>query len=1045
MKQIQLLFFMLLAAVGFSQYTVSGTVADANGNGLMSATVRENGTSNGTLTDIDGSYSLEVSSADAPVTISYIGYTTQTITASSVPSVVTMTEDNVLQDVVVVAYGTQKKEELTGSVSEVREEVIENYTSSSILKSLDGAISGVQVSPGSGQPGSGVSVNIRGIGSIDASSSPLYVVDGVPYSGYINAINPNDIASISVLKDAAANALYGHRGANGVVMITTKKGSQKGLQVSLNTRMGFSSRGIKDYDVVTDPKDFYEYRWEALRNGFVDSGMSMDEANATASAQLVENLGGYNNYDVPNDQLVLTDGTFNPSANLIYNDDWNSAMFDTAFRPESNLAISGGDEKAKYYFSLGYIDDKAYYIESGFDRLSSRLNADFTPADWIKVGASLSYSNTTQNNPDQTGTAYSNPFQWVRNIGPIYPVYFYDANGNPVMNADGSRKYDIGTLAEGMGARPYGDFQNPVATSYLDIKENRNDNLFGQLYSTISFLNDFDFTYRYSNDFYDRNVTDFDTPLLGDAGNAGGYYGIYSSRNHAQTHQQLLNYVKDLGDHSFELLAGHESYDENYRYLDGDKTKGLIVDLPSLNNAVQVSSLSSGETDYRVEGWLSRLNYNFDDRYYLSGSLRRDASSVFAPNKRWGTFWGVGGSWRVSKEDFFDVPFVNEFKLKAGYGTQGNDQILFPGGSRVYQTYTDLYRVSNNAGAIALNQEWRANPDLTWETSKTFNIGADLIVWDDRVNISGEYFIKETEDLLYHRPLPFSLGNPSFVASNIGDMENKGFEIELGADLIKNQNIVWDVRASGSHYKNTVTRIADEAKDDNGGYFNGRFRVEEGRSLYAINMYQYAGVDPETGNPQWWNYDENGERTKTSEYEELTSTEDRQYTGDDAIPDFFGGFGTGLNWQNKLSLTADFTYQLGGMGLDGIYQGLMHNGTGNRGQNIHKDALNAWSEGNTSSSTPRLSTANQNVNSTSDYWLIDMSYFNVRNITARYTLPTDITERIKLSNASVFVTGDNLALFTKRQGYDPRTSLTGSSSNISTPMRTVAVGLNVNF
>ncbi|HEY5688841.1 MAG TPA: SusC/RagA family TonB-linked outer membrane protein, partial [Yeosuana sp.] len=741
--------------------TISGTITDNSGIPLPGVNVIIKGTTKGAQSDFDGKYSINASVGDI-LLFSYVGMkeAQKTVGASNTISV-TMTEDiATLEEVVVVAYGTQKKEALTGSVGIIESEVLEKITNSNVIQGIAGKVAGVQVINNSGQPGAAPTVRIRGIGSINASSDPLYVVNGVPFQGDINSINSSDIDSFTVLKDAAAAALYGSRGSNGVIIITTKKGTRNATTVNLDVSTIYTTRAAKDYNVITEPGMYYEAHFLAMKNFLINRGETPTDAANIAAENMVQdnaNTGfslGYNNYDVPDNQIIdpLT-GKLNPSANLLYHDDWNDYMFNNSFSTKTFLSVTGGDDTSKYYFSIGHQNDKAYTIKSNFERVTANMSLEKTIKENLTIGGTLNYAHSIQNVPDQGG--YAGAFTWTRSIAPIYPIFGYNLDGSPVLDSNGVQVYDYGDGQTGTPQiRRYAAFANPYATTLLDIKRRTTDNLNGNVFLKYDFLNDFSFRYNLSGDLRIRQGVSFDTPLGGDAYGVEGRSTPSSWRDFTVSHQQLLTWNKSFGNHDIDILIGHESADEAYVYLDAQKTKFLLPNETILDYGVNFQYISNNEFDYRIEGYLSRINYDYNDKYFFNASYRRDASSVFHPDNRWGDFYGAGVAWRVSQEEFLnDSSWLNEFKLKASFGQQGNDRILYSDNSgRNYIAYEDQYFVSNNNGNIGLSLQYQGNKDLTWETSTNFNVGFDLALFNNRISLGAEYFKREVTDLLFNTP-----------------------------------------------------------------------------------------------------------------------------------------------------------------------------------------------------------------------------------------------------------------------------------------------------
>ncbi|MCI5664874.1 MAG: TonB-dependent receptor [Mediterranea sp.] len=936
-----------------------------------------------------------------------------------------------LDEVMVVAYGTAKKSSFTGSASTVSSKTIGKLQVSNISKALEGAAPGVQVAMQSGQPGESATVRIRGIGSINSSAAPLYVVDGMPYDGSIAAINAADIESINVLKDAASTALYGSRAANGVVLITTKKGSQQHSKVTFDARMGVNTRGISEYDIMKDPGEYMTTYWTVLKNQNGGDG-------ATASAQLIGKLG-YNPYNCADDVVVDANGNLT-SAALLYHDDWEKEAISNGMRQEYNLTVQGGNEKASHFLSLGYLDDEGIIANSDFKRLSLRASGDYKVNQFIKLNGSVAYSRGEKNSQAISSLSnYANTFMFTQYIAPIYPVYAYDENGKRLYNADGSSIYDFGDGT--YGARAYGSNQNVVASDNANQNQQITDNVSSRFGADISFLKDFKFQANMGYDVTNMSQNRFMTPSFGDAQASGGRAYKYRTRSQTYTINELLSYNKTIAEkHHLDVLVGHENYKHEYNYLYAHKTKFFDAYIPEFSNAITNEDMNSYTHEYTIESYLGRINYDYDDKYYFSGSLRRDGSSRFSKDNRWGTFWSIGGSWRISKENFMqDVKWVNNLTLRASYGSVGNDDIYYPNStSSNYYAYKTQYSVSNSDGSFAVSKYYEGNPELTWETSYNLNIGISASLFDNLLNVDVEYFNKRTEDMLYNVPQPMSSGL-SYISQNALTMNNKGFEFTLGINIPMPKDMRWNWTFTGTHYKNKVTDIPED-KRESGITHSSYYNIREGRSVYDFYYYRYAGVNDE-GKSLWYYdaTDENGNVTleTTDDY----SQADKYYIGT-ALPDFQGGITTEFAWKG-LDFSISANYQLGGKIYDSMYSSLMHAGS-SAGQNWHRDILNAWSETNKNSNIPVLD-GDQNANTFSDRFLIGADYFNIRNITLGYTFPKNWLRAAAIENARLYLAADNVAIFSKRKGMDPRQYISGQSQANYSAIRTLSVGLSLTF
>lgn len=1020
------------------EITIKGTVKDQDGLELPGAAIVIKGTNKGIATDGNGAFEIKAHQGDILV-FSTIGYAPKEVKVGKERNLNIVLSVDVLQlegtEVVAVAYGTTDKKSFTGSMATIKAETIQAKQSSDVAKTLEGAVAGVQISTSSGQPGSNSAIRIRGIGSINASSAPLIILDGVPFEGTLNAINNSDIESVNVLKDASSSALYGARGANGVVLITTKSGSKGRLSITLDSKLGFNYRGIPEYDIISSPGEYYETLWSALYN---QNRYAQNQADAlartNASQSLINNVGtGYNIYNVADDQVVLSNGKLNPAATIKYSDattfnQWEKALFNNRVRKEHNLSMTKGTEYNSFYFSFGYLGDEGYNMNTYFNRYATRFSYKGDITSWLKTNASSMITYTEQQGSTEDD-GYDNPFAWTRTIAPIYPIYEHDANGNRL------NTYDYGIT------RKFNANTNPVATQRENLNYNR-DYYFNQSLSLdAKLLKNFTFSVNgnfYAN-FYDVNY--FTTPLGGAGKNYGGSATKYKSDNTVLTFNQLLRYNKNWDNYGIEALLGHESYKKRFGTIEGGKKNFVDPYNSEFNNAAVLSSLTSYTRRYFVEGYFGQINANYQQKYYLSASLRRDGSSVFAPENRWGTFWSVGASWLLSEEKFLEkAKFIDLIKLKLSYGVQGNDELYLPGSySRSYVPYMTLYSVSTNGNTPGLVASYKGNRNITWEESGNLNAGIELALFNNRLTLEADYFIKKTNNLLFDMPLPASTGFSS-EPRNVADMVNKGFEFSLGVTPIRTDKVEWTISLNGLHYKNEITRLPEELREK--GLTRGYQILKEGGSIYDFYMVKWGGVNPVNGDAQFYI-----KNTTTGKYElkgsaDYDSTNSKQYVGT-SIPDLQGGFGTTLSAYN-FDLAVQFSYQFGGKFYDSQYANLMH--SGDLGRTWHTDIRNRWTPENTTSDIPRLEFANQKVLSLSDRFIVSSDYLSLRNVSLGYTFKQEIVEKLGLTKLRYYLTADNVYLWSKRQGLDPRTSLAGDNYDaVYSPIRTVSMGLTLNF
>ena len=1011
--------------------SVSGQVLDSvTGEGIPFAGIFIKGTTTGVSTDDQGVFAIDVSKGDI-LLVSSIGYVEREIAVEAGKKLVVKLDPDsqAIDETIVVAYGVQKKSSFVGSAAQVSGEKLQKMQSTNISKSLEGAVAGLQTSSSSGTPGSSASIIIRGLGSVSASQSPLLVVDGVPYEGSLNSIPTHDIESMTVLKDAAANSMYGARGSNGVIIITTRRGTSDKVRIEFDAKVGVNSRGVPTYDIITSPADYYEITWEALRNEVYYGGsMGLGQSNAYASGALISKYLRYNIYKGVEDGEVVLPGTgkINPAAKeRKWTDDWNKDVFKRGIRQEYTLTVSGGSEKTKAYMSVSYLNDKGYVPNSGFRRVTVRGKVDQNIAKFIKAGINIAYSNTNQ---DQFGAeragSYSNIFFFGQNIAPIYPIYKYDIEtGERLYGQTGEDLYDWGEQ------RAYGQLSNPYGQLLSSIVNTVRDNTSSRGYVDINILDGLKFTVNVAYDVFNTKSDNFFTPVGGDASTVNGRGTQNTSRYSALNTNQLLSYNKDFGregQHNVSLLFGHEIKNDHSYGLAGSMTNFVDPTVSDFANAVVYQDLTSNRTSYFLQGVFGRGEYSYGNRYFLSASYRRDASSRFAPDKRWGGFWSLGLSWNAKQEKFLlPVEAVNYLKFKASYGTQGNDNILMT------KVYEDLYRIDRVNGEASIVKVFRAAPDVTWEKSNNFNAGIESRFFD-RLSVNADFFIKETKDMIYYRALAPSQGDPASQLVNDMDMKNIGVEFEVSADIFKHRNFGWNITLNGTSYKNKITKLPSNEPAE--GYASGNYWRRKGGSLYDFYMYEWRGVDSETGEALYTG--------KEKDLVHEAANAKMIQTGKSSIPAVYGGISTSWTFFG-VDLSVQFAYQIGGWTLDSNYQSLMSGGSA--GTNWHKDIFHRWTPQNTDTDVPRVQNRYQEASQTSTRFLTKASYISLKNVTVGYTFPKSLTQKAKISNLRVYVIGDNLWYMSKRRGLDVRQSFSGAAGFTYSALRTVSAGLSFTF
>ncbi len=1004
--------------------------------------------------------SLRQSSAKTLI-VSYVGMTTQEVTIRPYVKVVMQSDEEVLEEVMVVAYGTAKKSAFTGSAAVVDAGEIGKIQTSNVVNALNNKVAGIQMNTASGQPGATTpSIRIRGISSINAGNDPLIILDGAPYDGDLNNISNQDIESMSVLKDAASNALYGARGANGVIIITTKKGKSGRARITVDAKYGVNDRATRDYDFVTSPAQYYEMYYGSLKNYYLNGGQSFASAHAKANAAMLGtgDMGlKYNVYNVPEGEyLIGTNGKLNPNATLgriiesngeqylLTPDNWLDAAYRQSARQEYNVSASAGTDKSSFYASISYLNNEGITANSDYERLTGRLKADYKLKDWLKAGGNMSYTHYDANSLGYDGDPGSsgNIFAYATQVAPIYPLYIRDAAGNIMKDGNGFTMYDYGD-ADVIGIeRPFLSGGNPYSSNILDTDHYAGNSINATGFFDLTLTKGLVFSWNSGVTVDETRSNSYTNPYYGSYASSNGIAGIAHSRSMAYNHQQLLNYTTEFGLSSLNIMAGHEYYRRHYYYLYASKSNSFDPNNTELAGAITENGSDSYTTDYNTEGFFGRVQYDFDDKYFFSGSYRRDASSRFHPDNRWGNFWSAGGAWVINRENFFNVSQFDLLKLKASYGSQGNDNI---GNFR----YVSTYNVVNSQGHPAAVPSTLGNKDITWETNGNFNAGVDFEMYKGRFTGTIEYFYRKTTDMLFSFPLPPSYGYTSYYA-NVGDMANNGVEAEFKVTPIRTKDFEWNINLNLTHYKNKVTYLPEERKtmECSGvkGYSSGNYYYGEGISLYTFRLPQYAGVDQETGEALYYQdvKDADGNvtgRTTTAQYGDAT-----YYLCGTALPDVYGGFGTSLNYKG-FDLSVDFGYQIGGQVYDSDYAGLMESPyASSKGTNFHKDLLNAWTPENKSTDIPRFQFGDEYVAASSDRFLTDASYLSLQNVNLGYTLPVNLTRKAQIESARFYLSADNIFVWSQRKGLDPRQSITGSITNsYYAPIRTISGGVTLTF
>ncbi len=1068
---------ILSFGVAYAQVQVKGTVISADdGEPLPGVSVKIVGDKSGTVTNMDGDFVITVPSAETRLQFSHIGMVTRIVKARNGMRISLDSDESLMNEVLVQGFGTATKASFTGSAKVITSEDLAKSQVTSVTDALAGVVPGLQTVSSNGAPGATATIRVRGFSSLNASNNPLIIVDGAPYNGDIANLNPNDIESMTVTKDAAANALYGARGSNGVIQIVTKRAKAGDAKVTFDAKVGWNSRALQHYNTIKAPGQYYEMQYDALKNYYLNNGYNATEAWQRANANLFGDSGngglGYNVYSYPESQVLIgLNGKLNPNATLgrlitdengeqfwVTPDDWEEIGTRTGLRQEYNASIMSANDRGNFLMSLGYLNNEGLTQNSDLKRFTGRLKADYQVKKWLKVGGNFGYARFDGNSLNDNGESSSTGNLWAftDQIAPIYPAYVRNADGSIKVDANGIQVMDYGDGMNAGQTRTFITDANPIQQNKLNTTNYEGNALTGNGFADFRIIDGLTFTLNGAFDLDETRGTYVYNPYYGQFDTTGGTVEKYHNRSYLFNTQQLLNYVFTVKDvNNFTITAGHE-YEHSYAYtLGASKSQMFSQKNKELSGAV-VDGKSSYSTKGQSnrEGWFIRAMYDFDNRIFASASYRRDGSSIFQINPdnfAWGNFWSLGAAWRISKESWFKSDWVNELKVKASIGQQGNDGISS-------YLWTDRYSISNSLGKPATYFAGKGTSDITWETNTSINTGVEFILWK---KLNGEivWYRRNTTDMLYSVPTPTSIGYSSYW-QNIGDMYNTGLEVDLNYNAIHTKNIDWNINLNMATLKNRITSLDENVKtqtyyDLDGkeylGYRSGNFFITEGKSMYTWFHKEYAGIDHETGEPLWYKRedvkDEAGNVTGTKVVTTKTYGDADYFVTDmSTMPKLYGGFGTSLKVYG-VDFSINFTYQLGGKQYDSTYAYFMSSPTASSaGQNFHKDLLNAWTPENKDSDIPRFQYQDLYTTSGSTRFLETASYLNIQNINLGYTLPIDWTRKAKIENARIYFAAENVAYFSKRKGFDPRQSFSSATNATRySPMRTLSIGAQLTF
>ena len=1028
--------------------TIKGRVVDVAGMPIIGMSIVVDGTRLGTSSDIDGEYTISAP-ANGKLLFSSIGYLNLTVDIGGRTVInVTIEEDaQTLDEVMVVAYGEQRKSAFTGSATVVSAELIALRPVTSVMSALEGITPGLQMQVSSGAPDATPSFRIRGVSSLSAGRDPLIIVDGAPYEGGWNNINPNDIESVTVLKDAASIAIYGARGGNGVILLTTKRPKKmENISVALNTKFAISRiRQGELYDVIRDPGEYYERYYDAMYNYYTNvAGYDTYRANLEANASWTRNSDqgglGYLSYTVPQGQLLIgQNGKLNPNATLgrfvigadgktywQIPDDWEKETYGTGFRQDYDLSVRGGANKLSVLASVGYTKETGVTDKADYTRFTGRVKTTFDAKQWLKFNFGFDIAVSTTNNDMDYADNSNNIFSNAGRVAPIYPIYVRGEDKNFAYDQNG-KMYDYGDGTYNNGIpRPINSGSNRLQEALIQTRSNESVRSGAQAGMDVKLFPELTATVNMNYDERDRRNKTTGQPFYGTS-NPGGYVSISHYKIETLNLQQLLNYSKSFGSHHVKATLLHEWYARKSYNLSGRKTTMFsYFENQEFGGAITMTDLDSYIHPAQSEGFGARGSYDYNGIYHIDASYRRDASTTFHRDNRWGNFFSVGAGYIVSRERFFQVSWIDRLKLKVSMGQNGNDQI-----GTSYFRYEDAYEVQNMDGQIALTFYARGNPNITWETRTAINTGLEFSLLNGRLSGGADYYYNKTTNMLSSISVPYSQGYSSYWA-NVGSMRNSGVEFELQGDIIRKKDFRWSMYFNASMNRSKILELTEERKGETLYDFEGNevakgyvsstnYFIGEGLEYRVWRFRKYAGVNDD-GLAMWYIRDNNtGELSTTTTWSNAT-----YFASESSQPKVLGGFGGSFEWKS-LQLSFSFAYRLGGYGWDYGYSYLMTAPySGRTGYNFHKDSKNSWSPGNKINDFPRWQYDDRYFASHSDRWIIKSDFLSLQNVSLGYTLSSSRIQKFGVEGLTLSLGVDNLFILTHRKGYIPDRSFDGS-------------------
>jgi len=1006
--------FLFLSVTLFAQSRiVSGKVLMPSGEPAVGATVTFKGFNKGTATGTDGTFNISVPASVKVMIISGIGIASQQIDVSGKTELGSITLSNsskVLDEVVVVAYGQAKKTNITGAVATVNGGEIADKPFTSPDKALQGEVAGVQVSSASGAPGSATDILIRGLGSLTAQASPLWVIDGAiaqtgdlaqntVTSNVLATLNPDDIESISVLKDASATAIYGSKGANGVIIVTTKRGRVGKTRVSFSAETGGNSIAfLPSNKSCTTP----EYQ-TLLREAVINAGL------ATTTAQADAFITSPNGYGVQ------------PANYTDYNTNWLKQVTRTGNQSQYNLSFSGGNEKTIFYLSGGYFKQIGEVVASSYIRQNGAFSITHHANDWLTVSAVVDGGASTQHTPFNAGF-FDNPALAARFLLPWFTPY----------NADGTPKYNDSLNQFPLNGGPW----NPAYTQVHNKNEYQQTNLRGNVALEIKILPNLKVTSRYAAEYTDIAEDQYLNPFYGDGYSTQGFGESVYSRYYDYTWSNFADWRQNLnrgGDIYFDLKVGYEAYQFNSYILNAQgQNYPITLSLQYLAAASTPLVASVVPEDNATTSEFSSGDINYKDRYVLSGSFRRDGSSVFGANHPFGNFYSVGGTWNVTNEHFLqNSRIISLLKLRGSYGQVGNANGF--GNYSALSTYSYGKTYNNNPGEAPSQV---GNPNLTWEKINTADVGVDAGFLNERIVVTADYYDRTTVALIQGVPLSLTSGFAT-VNENVGSMSNKGIEFALDVKPIRSRSFLWDLNFNIAHNTNRIISLYNGKP-----IANGLFNYSVGHDAQEFYIRQWAGVNVNAGTPQW--YTDGTKATITGSYDSANLAFNSKYHAD---PSVYGGLTNTLSWKG-LTFIVQLTYNFGNSIFYNYGSYLNSDGLYLTAFNQDEEQLKSWQKPGDHTNVPQIiAGGNHNSEGSSTRYLYNGKFVRVRNIELDYSLPKSLVGKAKLDNLTLYVRGTNLFTFDtdKEIPFDPETGVSSTTNFEEYIPKTIVGGIKIQF